>query len=122
MAASHESFRIAILPVIELNYRFFKDWMSFFNISSLLGECFCNKAAFETLRRLSEISEEHPRSFIPHGFEHIVSDSKDADLAKMAWVELQRMKTDSSESVRGEVEISIQRLIGKNIQLANNES
>jgi hypothetical protein len=108
-----------MLPVLERNYSLFKDCDSHEKIASLLGEYFCNDASFETLRRLSKIREEQPRSSVPYGFEHIISDSKDRYLPKMAWVELQRMKKDSSELVRNEVKRSMQNLKYKNIKAVN---
>jgi hypothetical protein len=111
-----------VLPVLERNYRLFKDCESHDRISSLLGKFFCNEDAFETLCRLTKIPEEVPRSSVPHGFEQIISDSKDPYLAKMAWIKLQRMKNDSSKLVRDKVESSIQQLKYKNIKLVNNKS
>lgn len=111
-----------MLPVLERNYRLFKDRESHEKIVSLLGEYFCNDASFETLCCLSKIRKEQPRSSVPYGFEHIISDSKDRYLPKMAWGELQRMKSDSSELVRDAVEFSIQQLKYKSIKLVNNKS
>jgi hypothetical protein len=109
-----------MLAVLKRNYSLLKESQSHEEISSLLGEYFCNEAAFETLCRLSKIQEEVPRSSIPHGFEHIISGSKDiyldAYLAEMAWTELQRMKNDPSELVRNAVEFSLQQLKYKNIK------
>jgi hypothetical protein len=50
------------------------------------------------------------RSFVPHGFEHIASDAKDADLSMHALAELARMQKDDSATVRDEVAESMVRL------------
>ncbi len=53
---------------------------------------------------------EEPRSLIPHGFEHIVRDSKNEALVKKAYAELLEMKNDVSLRVRDEVESSLNKI------------
>jgi hypothetical protein len=102
-----EGQRSELLPVLEGAYRSFADWMACFVISGILGELYRDEKAFATLCRLAQCSEDIPRSLVPHGFEHIVSDSSDSHLAKRALAELTRMQSDKSDVVRGEVKESL---------------
>ena len=101
-----------LLLIFEITYPLFKDWMSWFTISEIIGEFYKNSQAFEVLRRLKSIELEHPRSFIAHGLEHIAT-SSDKELAMKAYSELLDMKNDSSERVQYEVQLSIQKLRNK---------
>jgi hypothetical protein len=111
-----------MLPVLERSYGLFKESRSHEEILTLLGEYFCNEDAFETLCRLSKIREEVPRSWVPQGFEQIISNSKDSELTKVAGFELLRMSNDPSDLVRNAVKFSIQKLKYKNIKLVNGNS
>jgi hypothetical protein len=99
-----------LLPALEAVYGCFTDWMSWFVISEILGSYYANEQALQSLQRLKNLPQEGPRSFVPHGLEHIVKDCKDQRVAKMAFVELLQMKADPSEDVRDEAEISLERL------------
>ena len=105
-----EEQRNALLPVLETHYQSFSEWMACFVISGILGEFYKDARAFQALCRLSTCPKEVPRSFIPHGFEHIVSDASDAELAVQALAELTKMQTDSSSKVRDEVSESLGRI------------
>lgn len=105
-----ESQRDHLLPVLETVYSEVNDWMSWFVISSLLGEHYMNEQALETLQRLKGIEAESPRSLVPHGLEHLVTSSGNPDLARRAYQELTQMVNDPSEQVRNEVAISLQRI------------
>ena len=102
--------RNTLLPVLEAHYQSFSDWMACFVISGILGELYKDAQAFQALCRLSTCSKEVPRSFIPHGFEHVVSDTPDAELAMRALAELTKMQTDHSSIVRDEVNESLGRI------------
>jgi hypothetical protein len=102
--------RDALLPLLEAHYGCFSDWMTCFVISGILGELYRDNRAFEALRRLEHCQKEMPRSFVPHGLEHIVRDSADAELAMRALAELTKMQTDASAMVRDEVTESVTRL------------
>ena len=104
-----------LLPWLESTYSSFTDWMAWFVISEILGECFANEQAFNILCRLKHIEAETPRSLIPHGLEHIVTDSDDQQLAQKAYTELLQMKSDPSEQVRDEVDTSLQRITNRGI-------
>ncbi len=99
-----------LVPALEEAWPNFKDWLSRFIISELLGEYSADEWAFEALRRLRRLKPDDARVLVPHGFEHIVRDSSDKDLSKKAFAELLEMRDDQSEDVRGEVMLSLQRL------------
>lgn len=99
-----------LLEFIEMSYGQFKDWMSHFVISELLGEYFCNEDSFRVLTRLQTTSNENARSLIPHGFEHIVRDAESVDLRKRALSRLNSMKSDESPQVREEVAEAIAKV------------
>jgi hypothetical protein len=105
-----EEQRNTLLPVLESHYESLSDWMACFVISGILGELYADARAFQTLCRLSKCHKEVPRSFVPHGFEHVVSDALDAELAMQALAELTKMQTDPSPMVRGEVKESLDRI------------
>lgn len=66
----------SLLPALESAYTRFKDRMSIFVISELLGEYYCNEASFLVLTRLRTVSNEIARAFVPHGFEHLAREPK----------------------------------------------
>jgi hypothetical protein len=99
-----------LLPALETAYGLFKDWMSWFAISELLGEYFGDEQALQSLSRLKTVRAEGPRSLVPHGLEHIVKGARDEDLASRAYTELLSMRNDPSEQVREEAKLSLQRL------------
>lgn len=105
-----------LLPALETSYGSFTDWMCWFNISVLLGEHFADEKALQVLCRLKTIQAEGPRSLVPHGLEHIISDSRDDRLAKIAWDELLAMKNDPCEQVRDGVEDSLISLTNQGIK------
>jgi hypothetical protein len=105
-----EEQRNTLLPVLEAHYESFSDWMACFVISGIFGELYKDTRAFQALCRLSKCHKEVPRSFVPHGFEHLASDAPDAELAMQALAELTKMQTDHSPMVRGEVKESLGRI------------
>jgi hypothetical protein len=98
-----------IFVALKNSYEKFRDWMSWFTISEIFGECFQNKQALQALCELKKIANEHPRSFIAHGLEHLAK-SQDYNLAKSALDELLSLKNDPSERVQYEANLSLQRL------------
>lgn len=102
-----------LLASLEAAWPAFSDWMPRFVISGLLGEQFSNKPAFEVLQRLRTLEAEEHRTLVPHGLEHIVDSTNDANLSRAAYEELLSMKSDLSEQVQYEVEISLQRLANR---------
>jgi hypothetical protein len=102
--------RDRLLSMLEQSYQYFSDWMACFVISGILGEQYGDDRALNVLCRLKRSASEMPRSFVPHGLEHIAKQSPDAKLAMRALAELVEMQRDSSDVVRGEVEESLSRL------------
>lgn len=99
-----------LLSVLESIYPLCTDWTSCFTISGLLGEYFKDEQAFDVLCRLQEQADEIPRKFVPHGFEHLVKDCLDRDLAQRALSKLLQMRGDPSPNVQAEAEESLTRL------------
>ena len=104
-----------LLPALEASYEFFDDWMACFVISGILGEQYKDRRALSVLRRLKTCHKEIPRSFVPHGLEHIAGNSVDNELAAQALAELKKMESDPSEVVRKEVHESFSRLSKRQI-------
>jgi hypothetical protein len=99
-----------LLPALLEAYPKFKDWMSWFMISELLGDYFVTHAALDGLRQLKGCRNETARSLVPMGLGDMVKKSPDKDLAGRAYRELIGMQNDPSEAVRGEVETALQRI------------
>jgi hypothetical protein len=102
--------RTDLLGALEKSYASFHDWMACFVISGILGELYNDERAFDVLCRLRDGVKEMPRSFVPHGFEHMASSSSNQDLAQRALAELTKMQEDESEVVVKEVNESFSRL------------
>lgn len=100
-----------LLPVLESAYVQFKDRMSMFVISELLGEYYCSDASFLALRRLRTTSNEIARAFVPHGFEHLARDAQDSALRQRAKDSLTSMESDSSPQVKQEVAVALSNLL-----------
>ncbi|MCE5200699.1 MAG: hypothetical protein ABFD54_01650 [Armatimonadota bacterium] len=99
-----------LLPVLEETYPLYTHWMTCFTISGLLGEFYHDERALLVLGRLAKIDAEMPRSFVPHGLEHLINDSISKDITHKALSLIYSMREDASEKVRGEVEESLGRL------------
>jgi hypothetical protein len=108
-----EDQRARLLDSIKESYDKFEDWMSCFVISELLGQHYCNEAAFEVLRELQKTSNETARSLVPHGFEHIVKEAENFALRKRAMSSLLSMQHDKSSQVTKEVAVAIGNLSGR---------
>jgi len=99
-----------LLGFIEASYSCFRDQMALFTISELLGENFCNQNAVDLLCKLRSTKKALPRSFVPHGFEHVITDSGNVPLSKRAINQLIEMRDDRSKYVRYEAELSLARV------------
>jgi hypothetical protein len=86
------------------------DWMSWFTISEILGECYQDQDALEVIKSLKNIPNDHPRSFLAHSLGHLAK-SPDKNLAKAALDELILWQNDSSDRVREEVKLALQKLL-----------
>lgn len=85
-------------------------WYLCFLATVLLGENFRNEQALNALLRLARVPREHARSLIPHGLEHIVTDSGNPALTAIALDKLRKMSEDPSAQVRYEVALSMARI------------
>lgn len=99
-----------LLATLEVVYDKFSDWMSCFFITEFIPSRFSSESTYELLRRLAGTKQITPRSFVPHGFEHLVTDANDDVLSSKAFTGLLEMKKDPSEDVRYEVAVSLFRL------------
>jgi len=86
--------------------------MAWFTISELLGEQYRDFNAFKVLCALRGTKQRLPRSFVPHGFEHLIRESGDIALSRAALGQLLEMTNDKSERVRYEAEVSLARVKG----------
>lgn len=102
--------RAVLLLYLERLFRITADWMTCFTISELLGKEYRNKSSFGAARRLSRTAKPKNRQFVPHIFEHFATDCKDTLIQRKAMLELIKMKTDPSNRVRSEVQISLRRI------------
>jgi hypothetical protein len=81
-----------------------------FTISEVIGERMHDSLALDIFTRLLSVGRDHCRKFVPHGFEHIVADSQDPEIAQSALAKLNLCTSDRSQAVREEAEVSLQRL------------
>jgi hypothetical protein len=102
--------RQKLLVSLGKSYERFKDSMSYFIASELLGQYYCNEDAFRLLRKLKKTSNLTARALIPHGFEHIAKSAADEQLRKQAVSELISMKQDPSLEVQSEAAEALAKL------------
>jgi len=102
--------RQKLLVSLGKSYERFKDQMSLFIISELLGQYYCNEDAFGLLRQLEKTSNVTARALIPHGFEHIAKSAADEKLRTRAVSELKSMRQDPSPEVQSEAAEALAKL------------
>jgi hypothetical protein len=98
-----------LLPALGKSFERFRDSMSCFISSELLGEYYCNEDAFNLLYQLKKTSNLPARAFIPHGFEHIAKSAKDPKLRTKALAELKTLRLDPSPEVQAEAAESLRK-------------
>jgi hypothetical protein len=91
-------------------YARFKDPMSCFIASELLGQYYCNEDALGLLRQLKKTPSVTARAFVPHGFEHIARDATKPGLQKQAIAELRSLLRDPSNEVQAEAAEALRKL------------
>lgn len=106
----NEDQRSRLLEALRNSYDRFRDSLSQFVITELLGDYYCDNAAFEVLTDLERTDVEVARALIPHGYEHLVKGASDDSLRKQAMARLLSMKNDPSETVRTEVDEALRHL------------
>jgi hypothetical protein len=102
--------RQKLLVALGKSYERFKDQMSLFITSELLGQYYCNEGAFGLLRQLEKTSNVTARALIPHGFEHIAKSAADEKLRTRAVSELKSMRQDPSPEVQSEAAEALAKL------------
>lgn len=105
-----EEQRRNLLHSIGSSYGKFKDWMSSFILSELLGQYYCNRDAFQLLTQLKSTSEIKARSLVAHGFEHIAREAEDKSLRDQAVSQLMSMKLDPSPDVQNEAAVALAKI------------
>jgi|LSQX01.3.fsa_nt_gb hypothetical protein len=98
-----------LLDALQMIFSKFDDWMSWFFICELLGRDIANRRALDTLSMLAKIDADLPRSFVPHGLEHIII-SGNNEVANAATSLLFGMRDDHSDLVRQRVAESLNQL------------
>lgn len=92
-----------LLPYIEKSYYKFKDWMSCFILTEIIGDKFPVIESFNMLMKLKKIEgNELRRSYIPNALEGFVRYSRDLKLRKKSYEDLVEMLSDSSNIVANE--------------------
>jgi hypothetical protein len=104
-----------LISTLEDTYPLYQDWMSCFTISETIGERLGDKPGLDVLARLRMVEREMPRSFVPHGLEHLLISCEDGEVCRSALSLLCEMRDDPSEKVRYEVELSLARLASRGI-------
>lgn len=97
-------------------YPDYEDWMSQYTIiNDIIVEFMDCNLAFATLKKMLEIKDETPRSFLPKGLEMIILNAypENTKLVQEAYSILEMMKDEPSNAVRNEALESL-----KNIQRA----
>ena len=105
-----EQQKTILLDALAEIYEKFDDWMPCFSISELVGEDFHPSQAYSFFNKFAASPNETARAFVPHGYEHALRNSADAELTAKLWNALLDMEQDESEKVRGEVEETLFRL------------
>lgn len=105
---------------IEESYSRYRDWMSCFVLSSILGECYCDPASFAILARVALSAEELPRALVPTGFELLARNTSDRALEEKSIGQLTKLLTDPSPKVRSEAAESLDRLARHNSEKGAN--
>lgn len=97
-----------LLDALQMIYPKFDDWMSWFYICELLGHI-ADRRALDILSMLAKTDADLPRSFVPHGLEHIII-SGNSEVAKTATSLLFEMRDDPSDLVRQRAAESLHQL------------
>jgi hypothetical protein len=91
-----------LLPKIENSFSRFKDWMSCFILTELIGEDFPTMESFYVVVRLRNTSNEICRSYIPNALEGFIRNSNDLKIRREAYNNLVDMMNDKSTIVAKE--------------------
>ncbi len=101
--------KAALLVCFRETYAKFRDFMSCFLISEILGKYYSDANAVELLEDLSRVGADAPRALVPMGLGYVAR-SADGDVSSRAIDCLRRMRLDESAEVRAEVELALRKL------------
>lgn len=105
-----ESQRDRLLEALRESYEKYRDWMSQFVISEILGEYYCDERALHVLIDLQQTSNETARALVPHGFEHVARQGGSDRLGEIARTQLLSMARDPSAKVQNEVAVALSNI------------
>jgi hypothetical protein len=106
----NESQKSILLDVINNTYLLFKDSLSYFTLSEIIGEYFADEKALKVLNNLRQTENEVARSFLTYGYGKLARNTSDENVKKSAIVNLQTLKNDKSNIVRDEATIALKKL------------
>jgi hypothetical protein len=86
------------------------DWMGAFLSSEILGEHYPDDSTLSAFKRLAKTATLPARELVPHGIEYLAKSTQDESLRVKAVGELRELKQSSSEAMRKEATISLQKL------------
>lgn len=103
--------RTQIVMFLEEVYPKLPDYDGKFTITEFMAEIEGSELTYQALERLSITEDEVARSYVAHGFEHLVEYAENSDVKSKAYARLRSiLATDESEIVRWEANTSIDRL------------
>jgi hypothetical protein len=105
--------KATLLESLVRAYPTFKDWMSCFAISELLGAYYGDERALLALSKLRHLTGSMPCKLLPHGFEHIAKATDTPAVSFAALAVLRGMLTDPADEVRAEAYESLARVGGR---------
>jgi len=98
-----------LLAALEKAFPKFRDWMSCFVIAELMGEYYGGADGLAALCRLMNVKGQEARSLVPMGLWHVFANAQDNAVALKALSDLYEMANDSSDQVRSEALMFIER-------------
>jgi hypothetical protein len=99
-----------LLALIKTHYEDYQDWMVWFSFSEILGEKFSTFESLNVVKHLNKRVRGKPRIFIPHAFEHHVTDSSSTLVRTMALKALKQLLIRQPLDVVRETKISLRRV------------
>lgn len=93
---------IYLLTQIENSFFEFKDWMSCFILTEIIGKDFSTSESFSVVMRLGNTKNEILRSYIPNALEGFIENSNNDEIKQEAYNALINMRDDLSTVVATE--------------------
>lgn len=109
----NEDEKAILLKTIENTYGKFTDDLTHFILAEILGEYFADNKSHAIIDFLSTTKNDNARAFIAMAYRKLYYNKKENLDTKSILNKLKKMLNDSSQSVRTEVEISINKLNSK---------